>query len=176
MALRTWAKHVWHDLWHSRALAKARADIEWLVSEKARLEKALVVLGRPRPDPAKASQDWADLHKAQDDATGAYEDAVMELADFLTTGTMRKGCGATAFETLSVQATATVLWYMSEVLGLLPDWVECCQCGNVYNSEREGHYCENCGPLCDSCRDDCHCDDGEGEEGDDGTECTAGAE
>ena len=60
---------------------------------------------------------------------------------------------------LSQQKAFTVIWFLQEHLRILPDNFErCCDCGNLYDADREGGchkdklYCEPCYDGTGGCR------------------------
>jgi len=77
---------------------------------------------------------------------------VIELFEFLTEGKLPEGWTCKS-PRLSKRKAFSVIWYLQERLGVLPDIVEqCCKCGDLFNDEAEGihiertgrHYCESC--------------------------------
>lgn len=53
---------------------------------------------------------------------------------------------------LSSRRAFDVIWYLQEVMGLIPEHFErCITCGCLYDSNNEGHYDERNGHHCDSC-------------------------
>ena len=53
---------------------------------------------------------------------------------------------------LSSRMAFKIIWYLQEVMGVIPDHYErCITCGCLYDSWSEGHYDERNGHHCDNC-------------------------
>ena len=79
---------------------------------------------------------------------------VEELFEYLTEGKLPEGVKA-QHPRLSKPKAFSVIWYLQEVLEILPDHIDqCCHCKGVFNSEREGHVDEKTSrQYCDKCLD-----------------------
>lgn len=80
------------------------------------------------------------------------QEQVEQLFAYLTEGTLPEGCTA-RHPRLSKRKAFSVIWYLQEILEVLPDFMDqCCKCGDLFNSEREGHVDEKSGrEYCDNC-------------------------
>jgi hypothetical protein len=76
-----------------------------------------------------------------------------ELLDYLTIGAVPEGI-ICAGPKLSVEKANNILWFLSEITGVIPDNYELCAgCGVIHHTDELYYFETNCKYYCSSCVD-----------------------
>jgi hypothetical protein len=85
-----------------------------------------------------------------------------EFLVYLTRGKLPVGVKCKSPK-VSLDMAGNIIWFLSEVLKIIPDTYEICDiCEDIYNSDMMSYYETNGKHYCSSCEDDapvCHCED-----------------
>jgi hypothetical protein len=82
-----------------------------------------------------------------------WDDRMQELHAFLVDGSLPEGVEMSGWVPLDRDQAESVIWFLQEITGVLPDNFEMCnECGNVMDTHAEGLYVEDVGHFCEDCQ------------------------
>jgi len=119
-----------------------------------RVDMSRAIEGKPQPDGYFDVE--AKVHKeaySDEIESSVWEEKLNEFLQYITTGKLPVGVHCKSPK-ISSEMAKSVIWFLQEVIKIIPDEYEVCAgCGDIYNSAW-GKYFETNGKFyCESCLD-----------------------